>query len=72
MYKLLNYLFGWDYIYWHNSCAQGIARVYLAPDGACYYWRYRSIKVLDIIYKPSCVTWLTCTPDKYLKDASTT
>lgn len=33
MYKLLNYLFGWDYIAWDNTVARGVARVFTTPDG---------------------------------------
>lgn len=66
MYKLLNKLFGWDYIYWSNWADQGIARVYKAPDGGAYYFRYRSIKVIDVIRKEEQVIWLTCHPSKYM------
>ena len=65
MYKLLNYLFGWDYIAWDNSVARGVARVFTTPDGNVCYWRYKSIKVIDIINKPNEVIWLTCPPSKY-------
>jgi hypothetical protein len=30
MHKILNWLFGWDYIAWKNGAGQGIAR--LQPD----------------------------------------
>lgn len=27
MYRLLNWMFGWDYILWRNSCDGGISRI---------------------------------------------
>jgi hypothetical protein len=65
MYKLLNLLFGWDYIHWSNSAASGIARVIALPSGEIAYWRYRNISVMDVIEKPTQVRWLTCPPTKY-------
>lgn len=65
MYKLLNKLFGWDYIYWQNCADQGVARVHKAIDGTVYYWRYKSIKCADIIHEYHNVMWLTCKPGKY-------
>jgi hypothetical protein len=69
MYKLLNYLFGWDYIHWKNSADQGISRIRLDGQGLPYYWRYGSARVLDIIATPISVTWLTCEPSKYAPPA---
>lgn len=66
MYKLLNYLFGWDYIAWKNSIDSGIARVYLSGDGTAFYFRYRNICCIDKIHKPEQVIWLTCASKKYL------
>jgi len=65
MYKLKNFLFGWDYIQWRNSCDQGIARVHAGPDGKIWYWRYRITSVIDTIKHPDQVIWLTCHPSKY-------
>ena len=65
IYKLLNKLFGWNYIYWRNSADQGVARVFVSRDGKVYYWRYKTTKVMDIITDPKDVVWLTCHPDKY-------
>ena len=74
MYKLLNKLFGWDYIYWQNSASQGIARVHTSLDGTVFYWRYKSIKLADILYNPNTnylelypakIIWLTCKQEKY-------
>lgn len=65
MYKILNYLFGWDYIFWRNSCDQGVARVRKAPDDKVYYYRYRITSLIDVIERSSEVIWLTCKSDKY-------
>ncbi len=66
MYKLKNILFGYDYIYWKNSCDNGIARVHRAGDGKVYYFRYKTTNLIDLIQDPNQVIWLTCSPDKYL------
>lgn len=66
MYKILHKLFGWDYIAWQNSAAQGIARIRTDHSGRVYYWRYKSVHIADDIRKPAQVLWLTCKPSKYL------
>lgn len=66
MYKLLNYLFGWDYIAWRNSAASGIARIEVDGRGLVFYWRYKSTRLADVISSPENVLWLTCPPEKYL------
>ena len=68
MYKILNKIFGWDYIYWENTADRGIARVYVDAKGNAYYFRYKIIKFIDHIRKPTDVIWLTCLPIKYFKD----
>ena len=65
IYKLLNKLFGWDYIQWSNSAAQGVARVHVDGMRRVWYWRYKGTKVVDIIEDPAKVIWLTCSPNKY-------
>lgn len=67
LYKLLNRLFGWDYIQWANTCAGGVARVHHAGGGKVFYWRYKSTGSADIIRKADQVIWLTCEPSKYIK-----
>jgi hypothetical protein len=67
MYKLLNLLFGFDYIHWRNSADQGIARVHKSQDGVVWYWRYGLTQVADIITKKEQVIWLTCKAEKYIK-----
>jgi len=65
IYKLLNKLFGWDYIGWSNSAASGVARVHVDGMRRVWYWRYKGTKVVDIIVDPTKVIWLTCSPNKY-------
>lgn len=69
MYKLFNYLFGWDYIAWKNSADSGIARVRLDGEGNPYYFRYESIGFVDKLPadRGQTITWLTCSPSKYIK-----
>jgi hypothetical protein len=68
IYALLHKLFGWDYIQWRNSADAGVARVRVDGMGRVWYWRYRSIKLVDYIKKPEQVLWLTCSPVKYFPD----
>lgn len=85
-YKILNKLFDWDYVAWGNNAASGVARVHTDKEGRAYYWRHRDTKVLDYIediysiakneeeafgYAQSKITWLTCSPDKYIKTITT-
>lgn len=65
IYKLLNKLFGWDYIQWENSADARIARVHVDGMGRVWYWQYKSIKAVKIIEDPAKVIWLTCSPNKY-------
>ena len=67
MIKLLNYLFGWDYIYWANWADHGISRVLRDAEGNPYYYRYKATKVIDKIIIARQVIWLTCLPSKYMK-----
>lgn len=66
-YKLLNKLFGWDYIHWENCVSSGIARIHIDAEGRPYYWRYKIAKCLDHLDRvPSNeITWLTCKREKY-------
>jgi hypothetical protein len=68
MYKLYNKLFGWNYIAWKNSADQGVARVFVDGSGKICYFRYKNTKVIDEIYKPDQVIWLTCSPNKYFSN----
>lgn len=69
MYKILNWLFGWDYIAWENTADSGIARVFNDKTGRTFYFRYRCTQVIDEIRKPTQVVWLTCSPAKYAPQA---
>ncbi len=66
MWKLLNKLFGWDYIAWTNSCDGGIARVYKNNAGNAWYYRYKTTNCIDKISTPNQVIWMTCEPSKYM------
>ena len=66
MWKLLNNIFGWDYIQWSNSADSGVARVHKEHGGKCWYWRYKTTHLADVIKEPGQVLWLTCEPSKYL------
>jgi hypothetical protein len=68
IYNILHLLFGWDYIHWSHAADRGIARVRVDGLGRVWYWRYRSIKLADLIAKPEQVLWLTCAPNKYFAD----
>jgi hypothetical protein len=69
MYRLFHFVFGWDYIAWENSCDQGIARVHISGDGKIFFWRYKLTRVADTIPDDrQKIIWLTCSPDKYIKE----
>jgi len=65
MWKILNFLFGWDYIAWKNTADSGIARIRRDQNGNLFYWRYKATKVADPITKARDFLWLTCPPEKY-------
>jgi hypothetical protein len=66
MWRILHHLFGWDYVAWQNSADRGIARVNVDGMGRVYYWRYKSLRLADLITEPERVIWLTCGPEKYM------
>ena len=69
MYILFNYLFGWDYVYWKNTCDSGISRVHVTADGTPYYYRYRATNIIDLADGTvSKILWLTCPRSKYYKE----
>ena len=65
MYKILNKLFGWDYIYWEDTCCSGISKVIVLPDKSVHFKYYGYI--VSVTDTEFIVKWLTCTPDKYIK-----
>jgi len=64
-YKLLKWLFGWDYIFWSNSYASGVSRVYKSQGGGVLYLKYNNIKFVNVINNADQVTWLTCSYEDY-------
>lgn len=70
MYKLLNKLFGWDYVQAYYSVNCPVARVQV--DGMRRVW-YLQVYEFDgerrmlpsEIKEPEDFIWLTCSPDKY-------
>lgn len=71
MYKILHWIFGWDYIAWGNSADDGISRVIKNPDGSVIYKRYFIMKIYDRITHKEQVVWLTCKPEKYFPEPET-
>lgn len=68
LYKILNFIFGYDYIYWKDSASQGIARVRVLEDGTVYYWYSVVLRFFEEIETPDQVKWLTCSSNKYFKE----
>lgn len=68
IYKILNAIFGWDYILWKNSADSGISRVHKekGENAKVYYWRYKLGNKIDLIDSSNDVIWLTCDSNKYL------
>jgi len=69
MWKILNNLFGWDYIVWENSCDGGVARIRVSADGNPYFWQYGKYAIP--LFNPKkgylqITCWLTCSPEKYI------
>jgi hypothetical protein len=73
MYRLLNKIFGWDYIYWQNSADSGVDRIHKTKDGTVFFWRYgKYLSKLDdksLLNDKSFskIVWLTCSKEKYIK-----
>jgi hypothetical protein len=65
MYKILNKLFGWDYVYYKTENYEGIARIIVLPDKSVHFWHLNNL--INIEYKKMHIKFLTCTPDKYIK-----
>ena len=65
MYKILNLIFGWDYIV--KGRGYGIARIHNNPyEKYPYYWESLTIDEICSITDKNQVHWLTCEPEKYL------
>ena len=68
MYKILNWLFGWDYVFWKNVWTWGISRVNTSKAGMLWYWTDDLLdKEATELFDPTEVIWLTCHPSKYFK-----
>ena len=70
-YKILNYLFGWDYILWQDCLYKGVSKIRQLPNGDYYFLKYGSINCFTRIPKENketnkVIAWLTCNKDKYL------
>lgn len=67
MYKILNKLFGWDYVYWKIAwpCYNGISRIHMDGEGQPYYEDYGTMERPYGNPKVK-IIWLTCKPEKYI------
>lgn len=65
IYKLLNKLFGWDYVIWSYSGDHGIARVQVDGMRRVWRWHFKPTRWYEFIEDPTEVIWLTCSPNKY-------
>jgi len=70
MYKLFNYLFGWDYIQWSNPVDQGVARVRVDYNNKCWYWQYYTTRIAKISYVDEGVISIDVKKDTYLDEGS--
>lgn len=68
MWRILNKLFGYDYIVWNNGFKSGIARVHVNDDGVVYCYSNRMRSMIEKINSPDQVFWLTCKSNKYFKE----
>ncbi len=71
--KILNMLFGWDYIYYEINGdyedKRGVSRIIKIPDQrVCYWAMHQGYKTLFILKEPQNVVWLTCAPEKYFPE----
>lgn len=71
LYKLWNYLFGWDYILWRNTMYGGISRIRELPNGDFYFLTYGDPTLLNNITTgigngEVIQEWLTCCKSKYI------
>jgi len=69
IWRILNFIFGWDYIVWTNFADSGIARIHYGYNGRPWYWRYKLTKVIDKVTSVEQVVWLTCLPSDYLRES---
>ena len=73
IYKIMNYIFGWDYIVWNYCGGKGVSRIRVLPNGNIYYLRHGAYDSFQEINKESDVkAWLTCDKSKYLPTENNT
>ena len=75
MYKIWNYLFGWDYILWKNCLYSGVSRLRILPNGDAYFLTYGNTRLLNNITTGKgngevVAEWLTCDKSKYISESS--
>lgn len=64
-YKILNMLFGWDYVVWKPFLVSGVSRIHQEKGtGRVYYFQQHN-KAYEIVTSKNQVVWLTCSPEKY-------
>ena len=73
MHRILNYLFGWDYVTWQDCLYKGIDKVRVLPNGKPYFLKYGSSSNFTYITKENngstvIHAWMTCDPGKYIGD----
>lgn len=73
MYRILNYLFGWDYVTWEDCLYKGVSRVRVLPNGKPYFLKYGSNSNFEYITKENngstvIHAWMTCDPSKYISE----
>ena len=73
MWRILNFIFGWDYVLWTTRYNYGISRVFVdhACNAYCFmkynhpsFGREKGVAKIDGANK---FIWLTCHHTKYLK-----
>lgn len=72
MWKLKHWLFGWDYILIRFGTGHYRRKIVKTFDGIYYInmdmLHYEPIKLTAETCKERDVMWLTCNPDKYIKE----
>ena len=69
MWRLWNKLFGWDYVVWsykHSDLPGDVSRIIVDQTGTPYIHEYS--EVYRALSDASKIIWLTCKPEKYLKE----
>jgi hypothetical protein len=40
LYRIFNRIFGWQYVYWEDSCDSEIRRIHFLPNGRAGFFKY--------------------------------